>query len=150
VAHGTGGPFAAGIFDTQTGRLIAPGVNLVMSLNCSIFHAEVTAILSAQKRLGTFDLGIPQLSPMEIVCSSEPCMMCLGTILWSGIKRLVCGARHEDAERIGFDEGPRPENWPEALEKRGVQVLRNVLRDRAVSVLRIYRDSGGVIYNPSR
>ena len=41
----------------------------------------------------------------EMVASTQPCAMCLGATPWSGIRRLVCGARDEDAEEIGFDEG---------------------------------------------
>ncbi len=30
IQHGTGGPFGAGIFDRQTHKLLAPGINLVV------------------------------------------------------------------------------------------------------------------------
>ena len=47
IQHGTGGPFGAAIFERETGRLLAPGVNLVTSLDCSVFHAEMVAIMVA-------------------------------------------------------------------------------------------------------
>nr|MBA2781968.1 nucleoside deaminase [Rubrobacteraceae bacterium] len=43
VRRGTGGPFGAAIFERDTGRLIAPGVNLVVTAGCSAFHAEMVA-----------------------------------------------------------------------------------------------------------
>jgi tRNA(Arg) A34 adenosine deaminase TadA len=144
----TGGPFGAGVFDAS-GHLIAAGVNLVMSSNCSIFHAEIVAIALAQKKLGRYDLSDGGKDVYELVASTEPCAMCFGAIPWSGIKRLVCGARVEDARFIGFDEGPKLPNWQEALEKRGVHVLRDVLRHEAVDVLNLYVKSGGTIYNTS-
>ena len=71
------------------------------------------------------------------------------TIPWSGVTRLVCGARAADAEAIGFDEGPKPRGWIAALERRGIAVVRDVRRADAVAVLRAYAAAGGAIYNPS-
>jgi tRNA(Arg) A34 adenosine deaminase TadA len=51
VEQKTGGPFAAAVFDRE-GNLIATGVNLVLTTNCSILHAEIVAIALAQKILG--------------------------------------------------------------------------------------------------
>ena len=56
VRHGGGGPFGAAVFDRETGELLAPGVNLVTSANCSVAHAEMVAIMVAQQSLGDFDL----------------------------------------------------------------------------------------------
>jgi tRNA(Arg) A34 adenosine deaminase TadA len=146
VLQQTGGPFGAGVFDAQ-GYLIAAGVNLVVSSNCSIFHAEIVAIALAQKKLGRYDLSNGGHYVYELMASTEPCAMCFGAIPWSGITRLVCGARDEDARSIGFDEGPKLPNWQEALEKRGVHVFRDVLRCEAVDVLNLYVKEGGTIYN---
>ena len=134
VLQQTGGPFGAGVFDSS-GRLVAAGVNLVVSSNCSIFHAEIVAIALAQKKLGRYDISDGGHFVYELVASTEPCAMCFGAIPWSGITRLVCGARDEDARSIGFDEGPKLPNWQEALEKRGILVSRDVLRGEAVACL---------------
>ena len=63
------------------------------------------------------------------------------------VRYLVCGAQSEDAQRIGFDEGPKPTEWVRSLEERGITVARGVCRDEAASVLRQYAEKGGVIYN---
>lgn len=147
VDAGTGGPFGAAVFEMQTGRLVAPGVNGVIPGNCSVAHAEVMALMVAQKIVGSYDLGGEGLPPMELVSSTEPCAMCLGAVIWSGVRRLVCGARDEDARSIGFDEGPKPHQWPAALEERGIAVLQDVGREAAVDVLRYYLNRGGMVYN---
>jgi tRNA(Arg) A34 adenosine deaminase TadA len=147
IEHGTGGPFGAAIFDMKTHRLIAPGMNLVLSSNCSVFHAEMTAIMIAQKIAGHFDLGNDAFPSCELVSSTEPCAMCFGAIPWSGIRKLACGARDEDARSVGFDEGPKLKDWQMALEDRGITVIRDVCREEAKAVLRQYAESGGVIYN---
>ncbi|MBC2694650.1 MAG: nucleoside deaminase [Desulfobacteraceae bacterium] len=149
VQKQTGGPFGAGVFDAS-GCLVAPGVNVVVTHNCSILHAEMVAIALAQKKLGRYDIRDEGKSDYELVASTEPCAMCFGAISWSGVTRLVCGARDEDARCIGFNEGPKLPNWQQALEKQGVQVSRDVLRQEAVDVLNLYVKVGGVIYNARR
>ncbi len=147
VRKGTGGPFGAAIFERETGRLLAPGVNLVVGSGCSVFHAEMVAIMVAQRVVGTFDLGGNDLPPYELVASTEPCAMCLGATPWSGVRHLVCGARDEDARAVGFDEGVKMAEWAGSLEDRGISVQRSVLREEAVAVLREYAERGGEIYN---
>ena len=150
IERGTGGPFGAGIFEQKNGRLIAVGVNLVESSNCTIAHAEILAIALAQKTIGYYDMGAEKGAVFELVTSTEPCVMCLGAVCWSGVKVVVCGARDEDARRIGFDEGPKPQNWVQALAGRGISVVRDVLREQAVAVLTEYLERGGLIYNSVR
>lgn len=147
VDAATGGPFGAAIFETRSGRLVAPGVNMVIPGNCSVAHAEITAIMLAQKIWQTFDLGGAGMPAMELVASTEPCTMCLGAVVWSGVRRLVCAARDEDAQAIGFDEGPKPMDWVTALENRGIAVIRDVGRKKAAAVLKRYVSRGGMIYN---
>lgn len=142
-----GGPFGAAVFELQTGKLIAPGINLVMQTNCSVVHAEIVAIILAQQKVASFDLGAKGLPAYELVTSTEPCAMCLGAIPWSGISSVICGARDEDARSIGFDEGEKPEQWIEALEGRAIKVTRDILRDKAKAILQQYVDEGGIIYN---
>ncbi len=147
VEHGTGGPFGAAVFDLSRGTLVAPGINLVVPSNCSIAHAEIVAIVLAHKKLGHYDLGAPGLPSMELVTSCEPCSMCLGAVIWSGVQSVVIGARAKDAERIGFDEGPKVRNWTVQLEDRGIRVQRDVCRRDAQRVLNDYAARKGVIYN---
>ena len=147
VLRGTGGPFGAAVFASGAGRLIAAGVNSVTRLDNSVLHAETLAIMLAQARLGTYALGAPGDDSYLLVSSCEPCAMCLGATLWSGVRGLVCGATKEDATAVGFDEGPVfAESWA-YLERRGVRTVRGMLRSEAVAVLKLYRAAGGPIYN---
>jgi tRNA(Arg) A34 adenosine deaminase TadA len=148
VKRGTGGPFGAAVFEAKTGTLVSVGVNIVTIANCSHSHAEMVALANAQKELENFDLGAPGFPEHELVTSCEPCAMCYGAIPWSGVRKLVCGARCEDAEAIGYDEGPKPRMWARALQVRGISVAQNVCRKEAVAVLQEYKKCGGIIYNP--
>lgn len=153
VKHGTGGPFAAAVFERDSGKLIAPGVNIVVPGHTSVAHAETMAFMLAQQRLETFDLGAAQFPPMELVASSQPCIQCFGNTWWSGVQALTIGARAEDVEELtGFEEGPLPSNWVELLEQRPaplkpILVTRDLLREEARAVLRLYRETGGFVYN---
>lgn len=139
-----GGPFAAAVFDMDTQRLVAPGVNRVVALQCSSAHAEVLALSLAQRRLGTHTLAGGRY---ELVSSTEPCVMCFGAARWAGISRLLCGASGADATAIGFDEGPKVSDWVDDLQRLGIEVRRDLLRAEAATVLREYRGHGGRIYN---
>lgn len=147
VRRGTGGPFAAAVFHAETHRLISAGVNVVVSQWCSVAHAEMLAIMLAQQACRTHDLAATGAPPCELVTSAAPCAMCLGAVPWSGIRRLVCGAREKDVRATGFDEGHKPARWQRALAARGIVVTEDVGRARAVAVLAEYARNGGPIYN---
>jgi tRNA(Arg) A34 adenosine deaminase TadA len=149
-----GGPFGAAIFEIESGKLVAPGVNRVMPLACSLAHAEAMAIMVAQQVCASHDLGAQGLPPMELVTSAQPCIQCYGNLWWSGLSRVVIGATKEDVESLtGFVEGPLPDDWADHLAHRPplppVTVVRDLLRDEARRVLAQYRAQGGTIYNPS-
>lgn len=147
VLRGAGGPFGAAVFEIDSGRLVAVGVNSVVRLNNSMLHAEIVAFMMAQQRLGSYSLRVDDGPGYELVTSCEPCAMCLGATLWSGVRRVVCGALRDDACRLSFDEGPV---FPESLaylRDRGIEIVRGVLRDEAKAVLELYRTGKGPIYN---
>jgi tRNA(Arg) A34 adenosine deaminase TadA len=147
VDRGSGGPFGAAIFERGTGRLVAVGMNSVVRLSNCTLHGEMVAFMMAQRRVGSFTLNAPHLPAHELHTSCEPCAMCLGATLWSGVRRVVYGAAREDAARLDFEEGPVfPESY-RYLEERGIEIVRNVLRDEARAVLERYRAARGPIYN---
>jgi len=148
VEHVSGGPFAAAIFESGSGKLLAAGVNRVEPLNCSPAHAEVMTIAFAQQDMRTWDLGKDAKRPAELVTSSQPCLMCLGAVLWSGVTLLVYGASAADVSTIlGFDEGPLPAAWPQELQKRGIMVKAEFLRAEAAAILELYKNKQGTVYN---
>lgn len=147
VTRRTGGPFGAAIFETATGALVAPGVNLVVPTSNPTAHAEIVAMGLAGARLGNYDLSNNGDTPTVLAASVEPCAMCLGATPWSGVSTLLVGARDSDARLIGFDEGSKPAAWSSELEARGISVRTDVRRSDAIEVLATYQATGGVIYN---
>lgn len=144
-----GGPFGAAIFDESSGRLIAWGVNRVEFGRDPTAHAEVMAIRMACQRVAQFNLAQAS-QDFALYSSAEPCCLCVGAVLWSGLKRVLYAADRNSVEATGFDEGPQ--TLLEDLEKRGVQLVHMPGNDdcflhAATNVLVRYHESGGLIYN---
>lgn len=148
VVQKTGGPFAAGVFERDSGKLIVVGVNRVVPLNCSSAHAEVMALSLAQKQLRSFDLGADGFEAFQIVVNWRPCAMCFGAILWSGVRSLMIAGEGPELEHItGFDEGPITSSWKTELKNRNIELIENVLRENAINVFRDFSARGEFVYN---
>jgi tRNA(Arg) A34 adenosine deaminase TadA len=146
--RGTGGPFAAGIFERDTGKPVVIGVNRVVASNCSSAHAEVMTLSVAQKLIGTYDLGGKGMPVYQMVVNWRPCVMCFGAVLWSGVRSLAIAGSGPELEAItGFDEGPIHPEWERELAKRGIELINNVLTAEAVAVYRDFAASGALVYN---
>ncbi|QDE40775.1 nucleoside deaminase [Luteibacter pinisoli] len=141
VDSATGGPFGAVVFDGGH-RIVAVGVNRVVPHSCSVAHAEMMAYMLAQQRTQRFRLN-EDGSHITLATSSQPCCQCYGATVWAGVDTLLIGARSSDVEELtAFDEGPLPADWMGELERRGIAVRRDILRDDARVVLRRYGESG--------
>lgn len=147
VERGTGGPFGAAVFEDGTGRLVSVGVNRVVPLHNCTLHAEMVAFMLAQAAAGSHTLGGDGRPAHALATSCDPCAMCLGATLWSGVRRVLCGATRDDAALLRFDEGPVFASSWTYLRRRGLAVRRGVLRDEAVRVFDRYRALGGAVYN---
>ena len=140
------GPFVAAIYDDK-GNLIVKVANSVVNEQCSNNHAEMNAIKAAEKKLGTFDLAPYNL---KLYVTAEPCIMCLGGIMWSGIKEVYYGVPSKSVEEItGFDEGFKP-HWFNEFKKRGIVVYGNIETELGEQELHDYVNNGKKIYKPTR
>jgi guanine deaminase len=92
-AHG--GPFGAVV--VRGGIIIGRGHNRVLLNQDPTCHGEIEAIRDACRNTGSFSL-----EGADIYTTSEPCPMCLGAVLWAGIRNIYFGCNREDAEDIGF------------------------------------------------
>lgn len=155
VLENSGGPFAAAVFAPQLNKIISAGVNSVTRSFLSIAHAEIVAISLAQTRLELFDLSLFP-SPLVLVTTAQPCSQCSHAIWWSGLHKLVIGARTNDVEHLtSFREGPVPHDLPNFLSSRGgdtqtISIQWDCLRKEACEVLDLYTNKGGTIYGPQK
>lgn len=92
-----GGPFGAVIVKGE--EIVTVATNSVTLDNDPTAHAEVNAIRSACKKLGTF-----KLDGCYVYSSCEPCPMCLSALYWAGVSRIYYGNTKEDADAIDFSD----------------------------------------------
>ena len=71
-------------------KVVARGRNLVRSNSDPTAHAETVALRHAGEQLGHTDF-----SELTLYTTFEPCPMCCGAILASGVRVLVMGARYD-------------------------------------------------------
>ncbi len=84
------GDVPVGAVIVKDDEVIATGYNMRERENSATAHAEIVAIENACRKLGTKDL-----SGCRIYITLEPCPMCAGAILLSGITHVYFGAYEE-------------------------------------------------------
>ena len=96
IAHGNpDAPFGCVIADGETGEILAEGLN--DAEKSPILHGETAAIMDLIEKH-------PDADPSGLVLytTAEPCPMCSGAILWSGIPSVVLGTRLGTLKRLGL------------------------------------------------
>lgn len=83
-------PFAAIITDSEN-NILAISHNQANTKNLAIAHAEIEAIQTACKVLGT-----KKLPNCILYANAESCAMCSGAIIKSGITEVIYAAPHEE------------------------------------------------------
>lgn len=84
-------PVGCAIF--QNDVLISSAHNYRESKNNSILHAEIIAISDACEKLGSW-----RLNDCVMYVTLEPCMMCMGAIVESRIKKVYFGAYNNNEQ----------------------------------------------------
>ena len=113
---GMGGPFGAVI--ARDGKVLAEGWNEVTSAKDPTAHAEVVAIRRACQAVDDFSLA-----GATIYASCEPCPMCLASIYWARIGRIVFANTREQAAAIGFDDAFLYDEVARPISARAIPTL---------------------------
>lgn len=88
-------PFGAVIVDRDTGTILSEGWNKT-SINPT-WHAEIDAIN------GLASSGVAfEGKNLVLYTTAEPCPMCQGAVLWTGIKTVVFGTSIRSLQRLGW------------------------------------------------
>lgn len=95
----------------KDGEIIAKAYNKREKTQQTIAHAEILAIGIANKKVGNF-----RLDGCEIYVTKEPCLMCMGAILSSRIKKIYYGARDK---RFGTESLAQDNNFNHKCEIEG-------------------------------
>lgn len=81
------GEVPVGAIVVKDGEIIGRGFNQPITSNDPTTHAEIVALRGAAQHLNNY-----RLVDCELYVTLEPCMMCVGAMFHSRIKRVVFGA----------------------------------------------------------
>ncbi len=133
-----GGPFGAVI--VRNNKIIAKGINRVISQYDPTAHAEIIAIRNACKKLKRI-----WLDDCEIYTSCEPCPMCMSAIYWARIKKIYYANSRLDAEKIGFIDKKIYKELSISPAKRKIPSEQH-LRSKAIKVFNRWTKVVNIIY----
>ena len=135
------GEFPVGCVIVQDGKVVAIGARQGTTSDkpfCSeIDHAEIRAL----KFLETIDTRFDPAKAVLYV-TMEPCLMCFGAIILTGIKKIVYayedpmgGGTHCDLKKL-----------PPLYEKCGIKVVPGVLRQRSLDLFYCFFNKNNNLY----
>ncbi len=109
-------------------KIIGKGFNQTEKLTDVTAHAEILAITSASQFLGS-----KFLNDCTIYITVEPCLMCMGAIKWSRLKRVVIGAKEPKSGFSSFLDKPVSKNLDISFglfEDRCSDLMKEFFRNR--------------------
>ena len=130
IKNKDGGPFGCCI--VKDGKIIALSHNKVIQTHDPTSHAEIEAIRTASKKLGTHDL-----EGCVLYTTCEPCPMCLFAIMWAKIETVYFGCDRKDAANIGF----RDDKFYSYLKGNIDINLKQMNRKECLDLFQKYKDS---------
>ena len=113
------------------GEVVSSAHNLTNTLRDVTAHAEILAIREAEKRIGDW-----RLDNCEIYVTLEPCMMCMGALVNSRIKRLYFGAYDKDFGFALSNHFTMPHNveiYGGICEEECKKILQDFFKSRRVN-----------------
>lgn len=136
------GGCAIGAVLVKDGKIIARDLSTPWQKRDPTNHAEIDCIRNAAKEHDMMDI-----SGCTLYGTIEPCSMCLGACLWSGVDRIVFGAYAADVTGNDYEyddfsseslaqnsrKGANPANSP-------IAVTGGVLRKECAAQLKNYKD----------
>lgn len=84
-------PIKCGAVIVKNGKIIAKAHNTQRKTKDASAHAEINVIRKAGRKTGS-----KYLEGFVIYCTCEPCVMCLSTIIFAKINKLVYGLSLRD------------------------------------------------------
>lgn len=90
-------PFTASIVNNDSGEVICHGQN--HGSDNPIYHGEMDALIRCGRKYPGMDWR-----KMTIYTTGEPCPMCMSSIIWCGIPRVVYATSIKTLTNIGLDQ----------------------------------------------
>lgn len=131
--------FPVGCLVVYEDRIIARGerINTRQAVPSELDHAEMIALAQLEKLSEPLDR-----SRMTLYATLEPCLMCFGALLISGIGTLVYA--YEDA--MGGGTNCDRSRMPALYQDNGVKVVPDVLRSESLALFKAYFSNPQIDY----
>ena len=125
------GEFPVGCVMVYGDEIIASGAREHSTEGCTneIDHAEMIAL----RRLSDLDTKI-NFEEVTVFSSLEPCLMCFGALLISGIRKIVFA--YEDA--MGGGSHCDLKKLPPLYNENQISIIPNILRTQSIHLLKTY------------
>ena len=125
------GEFPVGCVIADTRNILVTGSRLGTSGQHSneIDHAEIVALRALYDKK-----AVESTSEMTLYCTMEPCLMCLGAILISGIHRIVYA--YEDV--MGGGTGCDLSDLPKLYKDANITIVPHVLRRQSLELFKTF------------
>ncbi|MEO0086266.1 MAG: nucleoside deaminase [candidate division WOR-3 bacterium] len=128
-------PFGCCIVKDQ--KVLATAHNTVWQEGDPTRHAEINAISTACRALGTIDL-----SGASLYATCEPCPMCWAAAHWARVSRVVFGARIADARSAGFNELVLPAQTLKELSGSTTELVPDFMARECRDLFRLWQEKG--------
>lgn len=102
-------------------------------------HDVLRAIEDAMEHLGGH-LCAEGGKGVTIYTSCEPCAMCMGAILYTGIDRLVYGATLEDSKECVNEILAKSHDIANACRNRKIEIVPEFQREEAIKILKRWKE----------
>lgn len=121
-----------GLWWFATGKYWGGGVSSVVASKNPVAHAEVNAIVSACRSIGSH-----LVDGATLYCSCFPCPLCLMAAYWARIGRIVAAAPLTDSAKAGFEDEEfyRQLSMPNEVRSLRVEVPASPLRTKVADLL---------------
>lgn len=121
-----------GAIVVKNGMIIGRSDDKTLMETSMYSHAELEAIESASKNKNLYG----DLRGATLYVSCEPCMMCMGAILYEEFSKIVYAATLEDSNNNYCPEIIVPIENLSKYSKNKIEIIAKLHRDKAVEVLK--------------
>lgn len=121
-----------GAIIVRDGEIIGRSDDKTLMETSMYSHAELEAIESASKDKNLYG----DLKGTTLYVSCEPCMMCMGAILYEGISKIVYAATLQDSNDNYCPEIITNIDELAKYSDNKIEIIKELHRDKAVEVLR--------------
>lgn len=119
-----------GAIVVKDGKIIGRSDDTTLIEKSIYSHAELEAIESASKNL------YGDLKGATLYASCEPCMMCIGAILYEEFSKIVYAATLEDSNKYYQTEIMTDINELMKHSKNKIEIISGLHREKAVEILK--------------